>query len=436
MGNGNGHVRTGPFMGWGTPYGPLIRNFGDGGTMMNWTSIRDSFTRRHLSEILYPHADPKHNLEDHHGEPHLWVGGHMSPQALAGYDPIFLLHHSFIDLVWELFRRLQRRRGVDPTTDYPSNTTGIQGQAYNDPSGFGNLRNRHALSDIFTTEMYTYQLPPTCSTNRPDCGSPYIRCDTSGPSPRCISASLFDIPSGQRFDIDAIIANLENGRVRRSVTNLSNDLFIHSAQNVTTYLNQIQKAADLKCQPENINERYVNNFVLDGFKSTKRWSYLPIQVLVKLDHANFARKEQKHVAIYPKCQNNNKDPYRVFIESNGINYRGFYKEIVHVQRNVSIFSSISFLGIKTPLRRATESIIAAYDSCGRVCQPYCQDQYKGYRACVGNIRVTSDLPLQYGLTASEASAIIWQDVEGLPVVDETQIFMKIVCNANIDWPWI
>jgi tyrosinase len=44
------------------------------------------------------------NLEDWHGQVHMWVGGHMSDIPFAAYDPIFWAHHTMIDRVWRIWQ--------------------------------------------------------------------------------------------------------------------------------------------------------------------------------------------------------------------------------------------------------------------------------------------------------------------------------------------
>jgi tyrosinase len=39
-------------------------------------------------------------IEDYHGEVHIWVGGHMSNLPFAAFDPIFWSHHCMIDRLW------------------------------------------------------------------------------------------------------------------------------------------------------------------------------------------------------------------------------------------------------------------------------------------------------------------------------------------------
>ena len=43
----------------------------------------------------------------------------MTSVASAAHDPVFYLHHCFIDYIWEKFRERQRDIcGEDPETDY------------------------------------------------------------------------------------------------------------------------------------------------------------------------------------------------------------------------------------------------------------------------------------------------------------------------------
>jgi tyrosinase len=44
------------------------------------------------------------DLEDYHGNVHMWVGGHMSSLAFSSYDPIFWAHHCMIDRLWRIWQ--------------------------------------------------------------------------------------------------------------------------------------------------------------------------------------------------------------------------------------------------------------------------------------------------------------------------------------------
>lgn len=43
-------------------------------------------------------------LENFHDDVHVWVGGDMTNQATAAYDPVFFAHHAMIDRIWYLWQ--------------------------------------------------------------------------------------------------------------------------------------------------------------------------------------------------------------------------------------------------------------------------------------------------------------------------------------------
>jgi len=44
------------------------------------------------------------NLEDYHGNVHIWAGGHMTDIPYAAYDPLFWAHHCMIDRLWRMWQ--------------------------------------------------------------------------------------------------------------------------------------------------------------------------------------------------------------------------------------------------------------------------------------------------------------------------------------------
>lgn len=176
LGNGNGHVRTGPFAGWRTPSGPLTRNIGVDSTLINRNMIDAVMSRCRVRDISFPFASPKYNFELFHGGPHCWVGGHFAGMNTAGHDPLFWLYHAYIDYVWELFRMRQMSKcGVNPAVDIPV----VKGpQSPKSPMArFPQFTNADGFSGAWTRFWYRYEPSPTCSRFRPFCGSPYLRCD-------------------------------------------------------------------------------------------------------------------------------------------------------------------------------------------------------------------------------------------------------------------
>jgi len=352
----------------------------------------------------------------------------MAPPSLAAFDPVFYLLHSYVDLLWEIFRGLQKRKGIDPTTDYPLNNTEIPpGQRYNDSSGFGALLNRHGLSNVFTDNIYKYERPPTCTRERPDCGSEFIHCDVNGPEPRCVSASIFDprplfLPSGLPMNGGSGI------RHTRSVRNAS--------RADRSWKNLLDHATEVKCQASNVNEQYGNTFTIDGKSDKSLWAYIPVQVIYtdRQDSGNAS------TPVHEICKRSNDGslPVRVFVESNGLNYDGMYKHISHFRKNVGTDAELAYVGVRKPTNDVTSDVVlSAYDNCGRVCQPYCLDASGKSRKCPGAIRLSKHAPLMYWPDAGAATGALWvKNDYGLPVLAESQVFVRFVCDASVSfWPW-
>ncbi len=67
-----------------------------------------------------------HELENPHGKLHMWVGGHMSDQNYAAYDPLFFAHHSFVENLfcqWQDAHPEAQAPDVDPLSYNPFGVT-------------------------------------------------------------------------------------------------------------------------------------------------------------------------------------------------------------------------------------------------------------------------------------------------------------------------
>lgn len=65
---------------------------------------------------------PSNSFENFHDMVHVFLGGHMSGIPCASVDPIFFLHHTYIDLIWEEFR--QEHQLTDILREYPLTNLG------------------------------------------------------------------------------------------------------------------------------------------------------------------------------------------------------------------------------------------------------------------------------------------------------------------------
>ena len=203
LGNGNGLVSSGPFADWMTPAGPLIRNVANTGQLFRRQVIQNILTRKRLGEITEPHAFTQFNLEFHHGEVHMYVDGQMGELTTAAMDPVFFLHHAYIDYVWEKFRAQQRRNGIDPTRDYPS----VVNHTLHLPTallGLGNFRNIDSFSEYIVSGIYRYEESPSCSAFNRNCNSPYLQCMNMNSDWVCVSIDQAHMPPMQQ---NAMFAN-------------------------------------------------------------------------------------------------------------------------------------------------------------------------------------------------------------------------------------
>lgn len=193
FGNGDGIVYSGPAAGWSTMQGGLERDYGRFSTLLKRDQIQKVLTQCRLANISRPSASREFDLEGYHGGPHVWVGGDMSAFATTGYDPVFYMHHCYIDYIWEQFRRRQRYNcGVDPNFDYPEVPIGDSNHPDAKMTGFEWFTNKEGIESYWTDNWFTYEAEPECPNCCPGCSyPPPLNCDRK--RNLCVSRSkLFD----------------------------------------------------------------------------------------------------------------------------------------------------------------------------------------------------------------------------------------------------
>lgn len=169
VGNGNNLVVNGPFANWWVEGDtlPLVRNISimDSALMVKSRMkifLEGNEALRHRDVVNGFGDDDRYTIEGQHGNVHNWVGGTMSNPFKAAFDPVFLLHHTFIDYIWEKFRQKIRLQGVDPTTDYP---WPMHNELHRpDIIVIGNYTNLDSYSDIFTQNFIMKICPPVKPT--------------------------------------------------------------------------------------------------------------------------------------------------------------------------------------------------------------------------------------------------------------------------------
>ena len=97
----------------------------------------------------------------------------MEGYYTAAYDFLYYLHHAYVDLVWEMFRRNQinRCRVKYPETDYPADASGSH-DANAPMVAFPWLKNTDGLASYWTQNWYGYEDPPACPRCCPRCPWP------------------------------------------------------------------------------------------------------------------------------------------------------------------------------------------------------------------------------------------------------------------------
>ncbi|KAM3722694.1 putative tyrosinase-like protein [Dirofilaria immitis] len=196
--NSIGQVIDGPFAGFITLEGhpTITRNLGHEGRLFTDQDISKVNEKNTIEGILgytaptraCPYPPNFSSLEYYHSSVHIWIGGDMKPPVTSANDPIFYLHHSFVDYVFETWRQMHQNR-IQRERDYPEEII-----ACTTPLHFANanmhpfnLVNRQGLSNAYTDYMYTYAPRPTCSHNKPSCNSQFLFCDLLHGSAHCVS---------------------------------------------------------------------------------------------------------------------------------------------------------------------------------------------------------------------------------------------------------
>ena len=405
-----------------------------------------------------------YSLEGHHNGPHRWTGGHLSGRNTAPYDPVFYMHHAYVDAVWQRFREQQVRNGINPETDYLANPA--SGHGIDDIIDFrpyvNVITNRLAMSN-FIADLITYEPFPSCENqcNR----SPDLTCVNNHRSgvPVCVSRALppqeifafaqrmpdvpvEPIPAGEKF-AESPFRDLRNReetigtapiapeilmastqvRSRRDVSNLS--------KNESSHHNRHQSISS-------ITRSFSNTFILDGVVDPKRWVYVPVRI-VYARSPNVKGSDPtllgNSITANDICPTVNSGASKVFVASDGLNYYGNYEEFGIIDERQPFSITTTAVGVKNPDFGDGEVLFTAYDSCGRPCHPLCLTTVNGqqkYKGCSGAFKISSAAPAMYKYSYKEALS---SDLSIYNLMDSAlEGFsppLTIVCGNKKIWPW-
>ncbi|KAK3600227.1 hypothetical protein CHS0354_030258 [Potamilus streckersoni] len=447
LGTGSGEATGGILgSGWQTSAGPLVRNIGTDGPPMTDEAIVNVTRMTKMSEICGADSAIESDLEFHHNGIHRWVDGQMAMLQTSPLDPAFWSHHTFVDYVWEAFRMNSQRNGVNIETDYPANPTTMGAAELHAPDaalGFAEMTVIDGLSNTFTTEIYEYDPPPTCSVQNPDCGSKYLKCVVFRDNAHCVSRTL------------AEVVEWENNQVTRT-----------TAAPVTSPPPSACPNTPIPQPYTEHDKPYQNHYCLNGKSDIRQWVYIPVKIIYRrppeytsygsypiyngkiskfydIYAPNVYSNVYQHLkngqpAKYEKCAGGDKRISSIYIKSTGLNYDGTYKEYAIMDRRIAITVSTAYIAVKNPAMESSLALIQATDSCGRVCRPVCKVPNSNiYRPCSGAVRLTSALPRHYGTDFGNAVMDVWDFTtdKACPQVKYENILIAFNCDFQTDWFW-
>ncbi|KAJ8302647.1 hypothetical protein KUTeg_019043 [Tegillarca granosa] len=464
IGECNGKVTDGPYANWVTPSGDLVRNCALEGELFNHRDIRALKTRTRLEQISEPFSVPPYDFEIKHGEVHLFVGGTLAPVEIAAFAPEFYLHHAFVDCMWEEFRENQKENNVDPQTDYPVD---YGDESHNPTSlmGFGRLRNIHGLSDMFTSRIYRCEKPVTKCSVDADCRSRFLYCNRDY---LCASKTKFAYEKDMETHMEPprMRPHQRIHRGKRQAMNNTEPLskfdLLHKIKQNGREEAPISElnAIDQVCPSIDVGKTVQNLFDINGVADSRMWVFIPVKVIYQRNmhqkpfNSFLVRngKVREGADIYDKklyktlgqslknvprhnkqnCKNMDGVFTKVNVHSDGLNYIGTYRDFAVVDARQPITTSVIYMGVKSPSKRATEVLLTAYDPCGNVCQAFCRTAKGTMEKCSGSLKVTQKLlhrPNLYGEDYGKAVDMMWGIPHdgGYPRFYDRKIFIEFVC---------
>lgn len=423
------------------------------------------------------------SLEGHHNGPHNWVGGHLPLPWVAAYDPVFFMHHAYVDAVWEVFRAQQIQNGIDPEQDYP-----IQNRPGHGPYDiidfrpyFPPIRNLDGMSQA-VARLVRYESFPSCQNN---CNSsPFLTCVRGvcmsrarsaaspmesfggaaafGPSvqdapsqARVLAQARGPIPGGERFRSSPFmdtrnrpntIGNAPVAPELEAASFQARTAEMRSKRDVSKILHYNVSSSAHDQSVSSLERSYTNTFIIDGVINVKRWVYVPIRVVYNRTNVNGNDPTFKTNILKENsnemCRAVGSGASKVYVVSNGLDYFGTYKEFAIIDERQPISETTAAVGIKNPDYGTGNVLFSAYDSCGRPCRPLCLTSIQGkqkYKPCSGVFKISSTEPKMFKRTYSDVFALeisLYNSVDSGPRDEQSSPSITFVCDENEHWPWV
>lgn len=451
-GNGDGEIRSGPFRNWSqiNPETRFTRNV-QRTELYTFDGINRILSRRNNSQILIPTAEADSDFESQHGGAHVAVGGSMNDLNSAARDPIFFSHHCFVDQIWERFRMNQIRNGINPQNDYPFIANDPRFRPQHRPTanaGFAGLSGARTWTQNLGyinafSNLVIYEQVPAC----PRCAnSPYLYCNRNLRPARCVSRTRAEM---RRLNDIVGTNGLPGGRVRRQApVTFPPDGSLDVCPK-RTFLNDIET-------------KWIGVSNPTHAPSTHNWAYIPVKVVAKRpsEYKDFNRYSlynqgtAAHFGLkneflkqglqkrFESCDKYQDAVGKITIVSHGLNYEGYSEEYVLLDNRLGVAEANAFIPIKMPTSTyPAEAIIAAFDSCGRVCKPYCKTGSSGTMATdmkfTGGVRVSYPQPKQYFDSYADAMLNIWDipSQSSCPTINYNNIPISFFCEYTDTWIW-
>ncbi|KAK3103019.1 hypothetical protein FSP39_015807 [Pinctada imbricata] len=498
-GTGNGVVNNGPFANFRHPaVGVLVRNLEAGGDLMTRRDIANIVRQTRTADMMTPYASSENNLELCHAKVHAWIGGTLDNLNYSPADPLFWMHHCYVDYIWELQRQNERRGGRDPDTDYPSMDDGHNADGIMYP--FTNLRNKDGFNRGWIDTYYGYEDAPVRCRRDDSCRSTYYKCTRGLCCSRTIG-EVYGVGQQQTF-----------GRKKRSAPTKKSSTYsgkasslVKKAPVVTKPVTDIQthlksyfpylaklgdsagtfykfkhgQSAAIKPGPEKVQDlsfedldlhttglyhSFQNSFTLDGVEDTKNWVYLPVivyyrrpaevkydahpirngKVMANMDVYSTTRADKYHLgkpvktATSSTCKHIGSGAFKVYVKAYGLSYDGVFTDYAVVDERQPLSFALTQVGVQNPRMKNTTVYVTAYDSCNRQCKARCLipgSKPARYKPCSGTIRVTPDAPFMYSSDIADAHLHTYDYNTIPPCLSYDKIFLVFYCDQKDSWPW-